>query len=69
VSDPVTTAVITGCVSAVGTFVSVAGFVGRRIDRVEERLDRLGEKFDRTFDFLTAELLQRLREHHPPDAA
>ena len=61
-SDPITAALITGFVSAIGTFVSLATFVGRRIDRLDE-------KFDRKFDMLMVELLRHVREGHPPTAA
>ncbi|MGH2626023.1 MAG: hypothetical protein ACRDHY_05170 [Anaerolineales bacterium] len=67
-SDPVTTALIT-FLSAVGTFVSLAAFLGRRIDRVGEKIERLDEKLDRKFDVFMLELLRHVREGHPPNAA
>lgn len=68
-SDPVTTALITGFLSAVGTFVSLAAFVGRRADRLDEKIDRLDQKLDRKFDVFMLELLRHVREGHPPNAA
>ncbi|MGH9035205.1 MAG: hypothetical protein ACRD0O_05520 [Acidimicrobiia bacterium] len=58
--EPVVAAVITGFISALGTFISVAAFVGRRIDRLDE-------KFDRKFDVLMIELMRHVREGHPPN--
>jgi hypothetical protein len=76
VSDPITTTLITGFLTAVTTFVSLAAFVGRRVDRLDERIgrmdgkiDRLDEKLDRKFDTLMLELLRHVREGHPPNAA
>ncbi len=68
-SEPVITAVITGFISALGTFISVAAFVGRRIDRVDDDIHALDEKFDRKFDILMLELLRHVREGHPPNQA
>ncbi len=60
--EPAVAAVITGFISALGTFISVSTFVGRRIDRLDE-------KFDRKFDLLMLELLHHVREDHPPNQA
>ena len=68
-SEPVITAVITGFISALGTFISVAAFVGRRIDRVDDDIHALDEKFGRKFDILMLELLRHVREGHPPNQA
>jgi hypothetical protein len=69
VVEPVVTAVLTGFVSALGTFLAI----NRRIDRLDEKFDRkigaLDEKFDRKFDVLMIELLRHFREGHPPNAA
>jgi hypothetical protein len=76
VSDQITTTLITGFLTAVTTFVSLAAFVGRRVDRVDEKVDRLDEKIhrldeklDRKFDLFMLELLRHVREGHPPNAA
>jgi hypothetical protein len=69
VSEPVITAVITGFISALGTFISVAAFVGRRIDRVDDDIHALDEKFDRKFDILMLEPLRHVRKGHPPNQA
>jgi hypothetical protein len=73
VIEPVVAAVITGFVSALGTFISLGAFLGRRIDRLVEKFDRkldgLDEKFDRKFDVLMVELLRHIREGHPPHQA
>jgi hypothetical protein len=68
VNEPATTALIT-FLSALGTFVSLAVFMGRRLDRLDEKVDRLDEKFDRRFDVLMVELLRQVREGHGPNAA
>lgn len=63
--EPVVVAVITGFISALGTFISVAAFVGRRFDRVDDKINWLDEKFDRKFDTLMLELLHS-RPGGPP---
>lgn len=61
-SELVMTAVITGLVSSACTFVSLAAYLGRKFDRLEETLDRKSEMF-------AGEVLRPAWQGHPPNAA
>ena len=60
--EPVVTAVITGFISALGTFLAVSHRVERLDEKFDRRIGALDEKFDRKFDALMFELF-----HSRPD--